>query len=120
MNPHSQVSSHYVVGRDGVIVQMVAEDQVAYHAGANNADSIGIELVNNGDGNDPFPPEQLSALTYLTRRLIVRYGISAEHILAHSQVDNGTIRIGRRRVKSNQDPGPLFPWNEFRKAVQRL
>src|SRR6476659_3071873 len=51
----TQVSAHYVVGRDGQVVQMLSDDLRAWHAGVskwgNNYDmnscSIGIEIDNN-------------------------------------------------------------------------
>jgi N-acetylmuramoyl-L-alanine amidase len=55
-DPASKVSAHYVLGRDGKIVQMVALDQAAWHAGVSklagidsvNHFSIGIEICNWG------------------------------------------------------------------------
>lgn len=57
MNPKSRVSAHYVVARDGNIVQMVHEHEKAWHAGVAsingdpyvNSQSVGIELVNWGE-----------------------------------------------------------------------
>lgn len=54
--PSSKVSAHFVIERDGTIVQLVACDRVAFHAGKSewngrancNAFSIGIELVGPG------------------------------------------------------------------------
>ena len=56
-NPKSRVSSHYVIGRDGKVVQMVKDSKKAWHAGKSqlwsrknvNEFSIGIELVNWGE-----------------------------------------------------------------------
>lgn len=55
-NPNSKVSAHYLIDRDGTIVQMVKEQDKAWHAGRSslggrrdvNQRSIGIELVNWG------------------------------------------------------------------------
>jgi N-acetyl-anhydromuramyl-L-alanine amidase AmpD len=55
--PHARVSAHYVVGRNGQIVQMVHENEKAWHAGKAklsgdprvNSMSIGIEIVNWGE-----------------------------------------------------------------------
>ncbi len=44
-DPASKVSAHYVLGRDGKIVQMVALDEAAWHAGVSKLD--GVEAVNN-------------------------------------------------------------------------
>ncbi len=56
MNPAAEASAHFVVARDGSIVQMVSLDRRAWHAGVSqwgdlrslNAHSIGIEIVNAG------------------------------------------------------------------------
>jgi N-acetylmuramoyl-L-alanine amidase len=55
-NPQAKVSAHFVVGRDGGIVQCVPVNRVAWHAGKSiwkgkngcNAFSIGIEVDNWG------------------------------------------------------------------------
>lgn len=56
-NNPKQVSAHYVIGKDGRIVQMVPLDRAAHHAGPSslpgcrggvNRCSIGIEIVNWG------------------------------------------------------------------------
>ncbi len=65
----SGVSSHYVVGKDGSVFQMVKEADRAWHAGESfwkgrfdiNDYSIGIEMVNRNDGIDPWPDEQVNA-----------------------------------------------------------
>jgi N-acetylmuramoyl-L-alanine amidase len=56
LNPKSKVSAHYAIGPDGTIVQMVKDEDTAWHAGRSllycekhvNNFSIGIELVNWG------------------------------------------------------------------------
>jgi N-acetylmuramoyl-L-alanine amidase len=55
-NERARVSAHYVVGRDGTVVQMVHEHEKAWHAGRSklegdprvNSMSLGIEIVNWG------------------------------------------------------------------------
>lgn len=64
----TQVSSHYVVGRDGKVYQMVNDYLRANHAGASkwgnetdlNSSSIGIEIDNNG--KEPFTEPQIKSL----------------------------------------------------------
>ena len=54
--PERKVSAHYLIGRDGRIVQLVQENERAWHAGESwwsgitdiNSISLGIELDNNG------------------------------------------------------------------------
>jgi N-acetylmuramoyl-L-alanine amidase len=105
-SPQARVSAHYLVGRDGTIVQLVDERQRAWHAGVSawgssfdvNSSSIGIELDNNG--REPYPPLQIDALLSLLADLRQRYRLPAANFLGHSDV------APRRKI----DPGPLFPW----------
>jgi hypothetical protein len=63
--PKTQVSAHYVIGRDGKVYHMLNDYLRAWHGGAakwgNNTDlnssSIGIELDNNG--TEPFAEPQI-------------------------------------------------------------
>ena len=85
-NPAARVSSHYVISQTGVIYQLVAETEAAWHAGdaiwqgekAVNEISIGVELENRTgmdgfDGQDPYPDVQVNKLTELARSLMQRY-----------------------------------------------
>jgi len=45
----AQVSAHYVVGRAGEIIQMVEDEDKAWHAKKYNSRSIGIEHVGKDD-----------------------------------------------------------------------
>ena len=71
--PTSRVSAHFVVGKGGEVAQLVPLSSKAWHAGlgagvgpipknGGNTYAIGIEIVNRGDGKDPFPKAQLEAL----------------------------------------------------------
>ena len=108
------VSSHYVVGLDGEIVQLVPEDRRACHAGISswrgvsdvNSASIGIEIVNAGPGPDglltpPFPDAQIEAVWRLCRDIQAHYPI--EDVVGHSDV------APTRKC----DPGPAFPWRDL-------
>lgn len=110
-NPDSEVSSHYLVHEDGRVVQMVREQDRAWHAGRScwqgqtdiNSLSIGIEIVNEGHLSDcpPFPDAQIEKVASLCRDICARRGIVAPRILAHSDVAPGR----------KQDPGERFPWH---------
>jgi N-acetylmuramoyl-L-alanine amidase len=89
-DPESQVSAHYTIDRDGTVVQHVAEDQRAWHAGQSkmkdgrsgvNDFSIGIELVNLNDGIDPYPDVQIQSMRSLVKAIISRHPI--RHIVTH-------------------------------------
>ncbi len=90
-NPAAKVSAHYVIGQDGEIVQMVAHNDVAWHAGSANGTSIGIEHVANTRGLNPTPA-QMCASAALVTWLCDQYGItpSRVNILGHAEADGKT------------------------------
>lgn len=110
-DPAREVSSHYVVDRDGGVYRLVAEDKRAWHAGAGswrgeddvNSVSIGVEIVNAGPP-DPFPERQMRAVLALCRDLAARH--PGVEFVGHSDV------APDRKV----DPGPLFPWSRLAEA----
>lgn len=103
------VSSHYVVGADGRVVQMVNDYLRAQHAGigkwGNNSDlnssSIGIEIDNNGLG-EPYTDAQIESLLKLCEVLKKRYGIPTANFIGHAD-----IAPTRKPDPSN------FPWKLF-------
>jgi N-acetylmuramoyl-L-alanine amidase len=109
----SELSAHYFIWEDGLIDQLVAESDRAWHAGKSfwkgetdvNSASIGVEIVNPGHdgGLPPFPDAQVAATISLARDLCARWTIAPECVLAHSDV-----APGRKR-----DPGERFPWEKL-------
>lgn len=107
---HSEVSAHYVVGRDGRIVQMVNDYLRANHAGVGkwgnatdlNSSSIGIEIDN--DGFEPYPEVQIRGVVTLLSSLKKRYKIPAANFIGHSD------------VAPSRKPDPHdFPWKMLSK-----
>lgn len=111
-NSGGRVSSHYLIGADGRIYQLVADSERAWHAGAGrwgqitdlNSASIGIELDNNG--RTPFAQPQIDSLIRLLDDLTARLRIPRTQIIGHSDLAPG------RKI----DPGPLFPWRQLAEA----
>ena len=103
-----KVSAHFLVRRDGSLVQFVSCEKRAWHAGESawggrsrcNDFSIGIEL--EGTDEVPFEPAQYDELARLTRALQAAYPLRS--IAGHSD-----IAPGRKT-----DPGPCFDWARFR------
>jgi hypothetical protein len=93
-NPAAGVSAHYVVAKSGQVYQMVEEEYRAQHAGASryqgregfNDFSIGIELVNQNDGIDPYPADQFEATVELLRYLADKYNIQREWVVTHADI----------------------------------
>ncbi len=101
----TQVSAHYVIGRDGHVYHMVNDYLRAQHAGVSrwgnntdlNSSSLGIELDNNG--NEPYPDQQITSLLNLLATLKKRYNIPTANIIGHAD-----IAPTRKPDPSN------FPW----------
>ena len=114
-NIQSEVSSHYLIKKNGDIVVMVPDLYIAWHAGESswknfkslNKNSIGIEISNPGhDFNyKRFSQKQIQSIKKLTRFLIKKYKIDQKNILGHSD-------IAPNRKK---DPGEKFPWKYLAK-----
>jgi N-acetylmuramoyl-L-alanine amidase len=106
------VSSHYVIGRDGKVIQMVNDYYRAHHAGAGrwgndtdlNSSSIGIELDNNGT-TDPWPDVQIQALIQLLSYLKESYKIPQANFIGHMDY------APTRKI----DPS-RFPWDKLAAA----
>jgi N-acetylmuramoyl-L-alanine amidase len=94
LNRARQVSAHFVVGRDGRVVQMVPLEKRAWHAGVSTWDgmkdinnvSVGIEMVNLNDGKDPYPDAQYQAVAGIIRFVRSRYTMPDNHIVSHAQI----------------------------------
>jgi len=103
---HSKVSSHYVIGRDGQLVQMLNDYERGWHAGRSkwgqitdmNSMSIGIELDNNG--REPFPDLQINSLLILLDTLKTKYTIPHTNFIGHADI----------APNRKDDPNVFFPW----------
>jgi AmpD protein len=102
-----RVSAHFLVRRDGELVQFVPVARRAWHAGASswrarsrcNDFSVGIEL--EGSEDSPFEDPQYATLAALLQRL------SLPQIAAHSDVAPGR----------KTDPGARFDWPRLLTAL---
>jgi N-acetylmuramoyl-L-alanine amidase len=112
-NQH-RISIHYIIDRTGDTVNMVAENQIAHHVRGHNSNSIGIELINDGDGNDQFPAPQITALIALLRDLLPRYQLTFANIKSHAELDDSWLNCGSKRMKRKPDPGAAFPWEQLK------
>ena len=105
-----RVSAHFLVRRDGSLVQYVDCGHRAWHAGVSswrgrvrcNDYSIGIEL--EGCDELPFEDPQYAALLDLLARLRARY--PRIRVAGHADVAPGR----------KTDPGPCFDWSRLSRA----
>ena len=109
------LSAHYIIGRDGRIIENLCPSKVAYHAGVSswngsidkslNENSIGIELEapNLGQDKKDFTIKQIKGLLWLLNMLVVSYNIDKQKILGHSDI----------APSRKADPGCMFPWKKL-------
>ena len=75
------VSSHYLIDKDGTIYRLMPENYMARHAIGVNHNSIGIEHV--GMNQEGPTIEQLESSTKLVEYLMSKYNIGLENIYSH-------------------------------------
>ncbi len=109
-----RVSSHFLIRRDGEVIQFVDTDKRAWHAGEScwenrancNDFSVGIEL--EGSDHTPFEKVQYDRLADLVLWLQSHYpDITSNRIVGHSDI----------APNRKTDPGPFFDWDYFRKQI---
>ncbi|MFZ6674905.1 1,6-anhydro-N-acetylmuramyl-L-alanine amidase AmpD [Undibacterium sp. Xuan67W] len=106
-----RVSTHFLIRRDGQVLQFVPVNLRAWHAGVSsfqgqsacNNFSVGIEL--EGSDHQAFEEAQYLSLQKLTLALIQACPI--RHIVGHQD-----IAPGRKT-----DPGPFFNWKQYKKLL---
>lgn len=112
-DPGHQAATHYIVGQDGRVVQMIRELDVAYQAGNRsfNERAIGIEHEGFVDRPKDLTKEMYESSARLTASICARYEIpiDREHIIGHVEVP-GT---------DHTDPGPHWDWDRYLKLVRR-
>lgn len=106
-----RVSAHFLVRRNGAVLQFVPTTGRAWHAGqssfqgrsACNDFSVGIEL--EGSDDVAFSPAQYAALVPLTLAIAQRHPVG--DVVGHEH-----IAPGRKT-----DPGPHFQWQQYRQML---
>jgi len=102
-----RVSAHFLIRRDGALIQFVSCFQRAWHAGKScwngreqcNDFSIGIEL--EGSDEIPFEDAQYQQLLELIKQL--RESFPVQDVVGHSDISPGR----------KTDPGPFFDWQRL-------
>ncbi len=103
-----KVSAHFLIKRNGGLIQFVSCNDRAWHAGDSsyqgtencNDFSIGIEL--EGDDKTPYENNQYIKLIELLECLKKEYNV--RDIVGHSDIS----------PNRKTDPGPLFDWKKIK------
>mgnify|MGYP003304100286 CR=1 FL=1 len=81
----TKVSSHFIIGLSGEIIQCVPMNEIAYASNERNADTISIECcIDNEEGK--FNDKTYQALVELTAWLVGEYDLEIEDIIRHHDV----------------------------------
>lgn len=118
--PSHRSSAHYVVGQDGRVVQAVLLADIAYHAHAANATSIGVEHcarspgeLGPGDAGLPASQEQYEASARLVAWLCALCGLPATRVViqGHCEIDQTTTHA--------DCPNAIWDWARYMELVVR-
>lgn len=90
-----RTAAHYVIGRDGKIVQMVKDSDACTHGNSQNRRSIGIE--HSAAAGDKMTQKQERSSVALIRWLMAEYNIDPERVIPH-----------KCAPRSTRCPGDLF------------
>lgn len=104
----TSVSSHFVIGLDGSILQCIPLDEIAYASNNRNSDTVSIECCHE-DETGKFTKETYASLVKLTAWLCGEYNLKEEDILRHYDV---TGKDCPRYFVANEDQ-----WRDFKKEV---
>lgn len=122
---HSRyVSSNYIVGLDGEVLECVPPEEIAYCTNQANEYSISIECC-HPDATGKFTDATETALAELCVYLLKRYGLTADDIIRHydvtgkqcplywaptkyqpAEVANGRFAAFKNRVRDMLDNAP--------------
>lgn len=111
-----EVSSHFLIRRNGELLQFVALDERAWHAGQScfegrencNDFSVGIEL--EGCDDQPYSDQQYQALEQLTRCLLDYFpALAVDRIVGHSDI----------APERKTDPGESFDWPRYLDSLSK-
>ena len=109
-----RVSAHFLIRRDGELLQFVPCAQRAWHAGVStwrgrnrcNDFSVGIEL--EGADDIPYEDPQYTQLRALLDALTERYAV--QEVVGHADVAPGR----------KTDPGPAFNWRKIKNSIKSI
>ena len=111
----TEVSSHYLIKKNGEILTLVPDLYISWHAGVSfwknfkslNKHSLGIEISNPGHEfkYNNFTQKQINSILKLSKFLIKKYKIKSKCILGHSDIS----------PDRKKDPGEKFPWHYLSK-----
>ena len=105
----TKVSSHFVVGLKGEIVQCIPTWEYAYASNERNADTISIECC-HPDESGKFTDQTYRSVVQLSAWLCLKYGLDENDIIRHYDI---TGKNCPRYFVEHEDK-----WDEFKEDVK--
>ena len=84
-NPQSTVSSHFLVGLEGEVIQCIPLNEKSSATNHRNGDTISIEVCHPDDSGQ-FSPATYNSLVELTAWLVEACGLDADRVIRHYDV----------------------------------
>ena len=81
----AKVSSHFVVGLEGEVIQCIPTSEMSYATNSRNVDSISIECCHKDD-TGVFEQTTYDSVVKLTAWLCARFGLTSEQVIRHYDV----------------------------------
>ena len=100
----TSVSSHFIIGLDGEIIQCIPLNEIAYASNNRNRDTISIECC-HPDESGKFNEETYNSLVKLVRALMKTYHLQSQDVIRHYDV---TGKICPKYFVEHEDQ-----WKEF-------
>lgn len=104
----THVSSQFVIGLEGEIIQCVPCNEIAYASNDRNSDTVSIECCIE-DESGRFNEATYQTLIHLTAWLCGRYGLTTDDVIRHYDV---TGKMCPKYYVKNEDA-----WDEFKADV---
>lgn len=108
-NPNSEVSSHFVIGLDGEIIQCIPLNERSSASNWRNHDTISIEVC-HPDQTGKFTEQSYASLVKLTAWLSDLCGLDADHIIRHYDITGKECPL---YFVKNEDK-----WEQFKADVE--
>ena len=105
----TKVSSHFVVGLEGEIIQCIPTKEIAYASNNRNTDTLSIECC-HPDETGEFTEDTYDSLVQLTAWLCKRFSLEKDDVIRHYDV---TGKDCPRYFVQNEDA-----WEQFKEDVQ--
>lgn len=110
----TSVSSHFVVGLEGEIIQCVPTWELAYASNGRNHDTVSIECC-HPDESGKFNKDTYKSMVQLTSWLCTKFGLTEEDVIRHYDV---TGKICPKYFVDDEDAWKLFK-GDVKAAIER-